>query len=73
MIHVFFLLKKVLLSRSTFQALTKQATKGICIGLSIIIKELATFVAADHDGSVSEPFSPRFAKIATPDIRKGKN
>ena len=29
--QVFFLSKKVIFSVSTFQALTKQATKGICI------------------------------------------
>ena len=34
-IKVFFLLQKVLFSRSTFQALTKQATKGICIGIFV--------------------------------------
>ena len=33
--QMFFLLKKVLFSRSAFQALTKQATKGICIGVFV--------------------------------------
>ena len=33
--QVIFLLKKVLFSRSTFQALTKHATKGICIGIFV--------------------------------------
>ena len=36
-IQVFFLLKKVLFSRSIFQALTKQATNGICTGF--LVKE----------------------------------
>ena len=58
--------EKVLFSRSSFQALTKQATKGIYIGLFVKghkmdqgseEKSSATFVAADHDSSVSEPFS----------------
>ena len=34
-IQVFFLLKKLLFSRTTFQALTKQATKAICIGIFV--------------------------------------
>ena len=34
-IQVFFLLKKLLFSRSTFQELTKQATKAICIGIFV--------------------------------------
>ena len=33
--QVFSLLKKVLFSRSTFQALTMQATKGICIRIFV--------------------------------------
>ena len=34
-IQVFFVLKKVLLSRSTFQALIKKATNGISIGFFV--------------------------------------
>ena len=60
-IQIFFLVIKVLFSRSIFQALTKQATNGICIGFfakeGSEEKGQATFVAADHDSSVSVPFS----------------
>ena len=35
-------------------------------------KGSATFVAADHDNSLSEPFQPRIAKIVTPGIKIGK-
>ena len=61
-----FLLKKVLFSGSTFQALTKQATEVICNGFFVKGYEVdqglegsATLVAADHDSSVAEPFSTR--------------
>ena len=75
-----FLLKKVSFSTSTFYALTKQATKRLhwifCershsqSRLRIMKKGFqATFVAADHDSSVSVPFSPRIANIVTPPPR----
>ena len=35
-------------------------------------KSSATFVAADHDNSLSELFPPRIAKIVTPGIKIGK-
>ena len=35
MIQALFLFEKVLFSRSTFEALTKQATKGICIEIFV--------------------------------------
>ena len=64
--------------------MTKQATKGICIEIFVKgtkwIKDqndteekgLTTFVEADHDNSLSEPFPPRIAKIVTPGIKIGK-
>ena len=36
-------------------------------------KGLVTFVAADHDSSVSEPFPTPICKIVTPGIKIGKS
>ena len=61
-IQVSFLLKKVLFSRYTFQALIKQAITEFALKISV-----SDIVAADQDNSVSVPFSTtNSAKIVTP-------